>query len=699
MKSRTSFLNKGFVLNDFRKYSWVAVVYTLALLFIIPLNIIMMCSNDDIYKDAVKNLLLINNPETQATLMLAVPVVLAVLLFRYLQVKISADALHSLPVKRSNIYRSHIFTGIILLILPVLITGAISILLNLFLDLGSYYSVNDVFRWMGITVLMNLVVFLACVLVGMLVGISTVQGILTYVLLFFPVGITVLLTCNLEFFIYGFMFNSDYQLDKLSPITRIFAGFNPLSERSMSSGEILIYMAICLVLFFLADYLYKIRNLENATQTIAFSKTRNVFKYGVTFCTMLLGGLYFQQTQQTIGWVVFGYLAGSLTGYVIAEIMLQKSLGFFKEVKNFKGYAVFSAIVIILMLGIRFDMIGYEKKLPPLDEIQQVYFSNSFYNYNLDKKYQTDFFSDQGNLEHIQQLHRRIIEDKDINYLNKNKEQKRSVIFIYQLSNGSTMTRGYQIAYDAYADYLKPICESEEYKKMHYDILHVNPDDVEKITLRPNMNTGSYKEAAILDPAEIEEAIAMMQLDAMNKTYELMTEQKEPWADVSILIANNKLHNYPKLFKDIEKRGGDGDKDKYIHTAWNKSDHLLENWLQEKGYDRKARILPEEISYLLVEKIENRDQWEEFRRTGHFKDEQTADDKKVKRLEIRDKSQIETCLREYGDRWLLDYSFTQDNEGIGGYIIGFYGIDNHNLDYGSFAGDNVPDFVKEFFEE
>ncbi|KAF1086753.1 hypothetical protein SPSYN_00472 [Sporotomaculum syntrophicum] len=78
------------------------------------------------------------------------------------------------------------------------------------------------------------------------------------------------------------------------------------------------------------------------------------------------------------------------------------------------------------------------------------------------------------------------------------------------------MTRDYQIIYDEYANFLKPIYESEEYKKMHYDILQVNPDDVEKITLRPNMSTGKHKELVILEPTDVEEA----GVDQINASWE-----------------------------------------------------------------------------------------------------------------------------------------------------------------------------------
>jgi len=165
------------------------------------------------------------------------------------------------------------------------------------------------------------------------------------------------------------------------------------------------------------------------------------------------------------------------------------------------------------------------------------------------------------------------------------------------------------------------------------------------------------------------------------------------------LIANNKLDIYPKLVESQPQTTEQYDRDKHIHASWHKHDYLLENWLQEKGYYQKARILPEEISYAVVEKIESRDQWEEKRMRGFNLETENAGDEKVKRLEITDKNQIETCLREYRYHWLLGETLTSNNESDDRYLIGFYGEDQEHLEYGSFAGDNVPDFIKAYFAE
>lgn len=700
MPSKTSCLNKAFLQHDFRKYSWVAVVYTLALFFAVPLKMIMLQGNRHIVdKSIYKSIFLLQGQQWQYLLIWAVPVGLAILLFRYLHVKTAADTLHSLPVKRSAIYRSHILAGLVLLVVPVLITGLITIILNPLLNPGDFYGPLDVLRWMGLTTLFNWTIFLACVFVGLLVGISTLQGVLTYIMLLFPAGITALVSYNLQLLVYGFQFDPGQQLNKLSPLIRITEGFNPQHAQSMGSSEVLIYLALGLVFYLLADYLYRIRNLEAAGQSIAFPQIHSIFKYGVTFCSMLLGGAYFFATQQTMGWTIFGYVAGSLAGYIIALTVLQKSLGFFKEAKSYYGFAAFGAAIMILLLAVNFDLVGYEKRQPDLEKVQEIYFSNGFYGYNRG----TAFFSDPDNLQQIHAMHQSIMANKKPSWRTDNFNQTQSAVFVYHLKNGRTMTRGYQITEADYADHLKPIYESREYKEMYFNILQAQPADVDKITLWPEMRTGDYKEAVILDPGEIKEAVEIMQQDVMRATYEQMTGQREPWARISLLIADDKQGNYPKMLEPMAETrplGPNGEPEAmHINHAWQKYDELLEDWLQEKGYLAKARILPEQISYAMVEKITSREQWDEMRRAGDW-DNQRGE--KIQRFKITDKNQIENCLREYRSQWLLDKFLSPgvpdatDNQI---YLIRFYGQDQEHLQTGSFIGDQVPDFIKDYFTE
>lgn len=680
MKSKISFFNKGIIFDDIRRFGWISIAYTLALFFIVPLKILMYYENEQLGKDIIKGIFALKNTGFQAFLIIGIPVLLAIFLFRYMQVKVSTDMIHSLPIKRTTIYRTHVFIGILILVIPVVIIGIISVFLNITLGLDQYYSFYDVIQWAQITILMDLVFFFACVFVGMLVGSSVLQGGLTYILLFLPLGLTLLLIENLNIFVYGFMGSIEQQVSRLSPIARIFDGFyidsNNRINNSMSMKEVLVYSIICVVLYFISKVIYNKRKLESASQSIAFKSVQYILRYGITFCSMLVGGLYFQGSERNMHWMFFGFIIASLIGYLIAEMIIKKSLWVFRSIK---GYVIYVAAMLVIMLGINFDVVGYENKVPSLDKVQSVYFSDSFYKMNYEK-YDGDKYFDNNNISNILELHKQIIKEKGLNKYSKNK-QGRAIIIAYVLKDGSKLQRGYSsISYEEYSKYLKPIYESKEYKKNNYDVLGVDPLDVEKITINPSMKIN--KQAVIIKPEDIKEAIEVIKQDINSETYENMNTSNAPWAEMEFMISDNKLKKYPKL----DENGRNG-RDNKIHASWEKSYKLFEEWLKKKGYLENSRVLPKDISYVVVEKVENSKQVEEKINGKHL------NEKDVKRLEIKDKNQIETCLRNYSP------PYGKYGESNGKYLIGFYGEDKLNIEYGTFSEKNVPDVVKSYFNK
>ncbi|MBC2580731.1 DUF6449 domain-containing protein [Clostridium sp. DJ247] len=680
MKSKTSFFSKGIILDDIRRFGWISIVHALALFFVVPLKILMLHSSEQvnkeiISKEIIKNMFYLTYTQFQSFLIIIVPVLLGIFLFRYMQVKTSTDMIHSLPVKRSVLYRSHVAVGIISLIIPVVVIAIISIFLNKTLDLGQYYRIYDVVQWCGITILFNLVFFFVSVLVGMIVGSSVLQGVLTYILLFLPIGLTLLVTESLNTFVYGFMNNISQDISRLSPIARIFQGFQDYHNinRKISITELIVYIVLCIIIYFLAEIIYNKRKMEAAAQSIAFKSLQYVFKYASSFCVMLLVGAYFKGTQGNIQWILFGFFIGSLIGYFAAEMIVKKSLWVFKSIK---GYIVYAVVIIVVMQGIKFDVIGYESKIPNINEVQSIYFSEGFNEYY--QKFNMYIYSDKKDLQSIHDFHKQLIQDKTKNKGVSNKN-KRSIVFQYTLKDGSKIQRGYYVSYDGYQKYFKPIYESNEYKSTTYDMLGVDVSDVEKITINPRLYVN--KQAIIIKPEDIKEAMEVLKQDISNETYEDMSKNKADWADMTFIIQNDKLKKYPRL--NDEARGN-----KEGHLAWKKSYKLFEQWLNKKGYLENSRVLPKDIEYAVVEKVDNDKQWEEKRRTGEYINKNNG-----KSFEIKDKNQIETCLRNY------ENLFAKYGGNNGKYVIGFYSTDKNKMEYGTFDEDSAPDFIKAYFSK
>jgi len=206
MKLKTSFFNQGILCNDFKSLGWIGAVYLLSLLLCIPLKIIMLYSNVGIARLSQDpyfylRMFLFNEP-LQLMLLIVAPVLTALLLFGYLQNGKAADMVHALPVKRETLYHTHILAGLIFLFVPLMITALVSWALVAGLAIPNV-SGSDIFTWLAVSLLFNLLYFMTGVATGMFTGLLSVQAVLSYILLLLPTGLTMLLLHNMSMYTYG----------------------------------------------------------------------------------------------------------------------------------------------------------------------------------------------------------------------------------------------------------------------------------------------------------------------------------------------------------------------------------------------------------------------------------------------------------------------------------------------------------------
>jgi ABC-2 type transport system permease protein len=660
MKLKISCFNKGVLRNDIKSFGWIGICYLLFLLFEVPFKILMINSNNAAHSTAFQDIFLYNN-----VLMLSIaviPVLTAILLFRYIQSKKSVDMIHCLPIKRVKLYDNHIFIGILILVVPVLITALSALLLKGALNLNTTdFTVKTIASWTGRTILFNIVIFLSSVLIGMFTGLSSAQGILTYIFLFLPRGLTPLINYNLNFFVYGFT-NDLYSVRHSvlatvsSPLEKYYFSnsipfYSPieryLAHTPMTSMEIFKYIIFCIVFYLVARFAYHKRSLEVASNAVPFKHLQPVFKYGLTFCCMLLGGIYFggiyfNGPKYRFYWVIFGYAIASLIGYIIAEIAITKSLRIFRHIK---GYFIYVIIIVLVLIGINSDIIGYEKRIPSLTNIESIYLDGAFY--TISENDQRGVYSEKETFNTIVKLHQKLITNKK--FFKYSSDSHKQVAILYNLKNGKQIKRQYNVSPQEYDEYLKPVYESKEYKKMYNVILNIDYNSsIDKISINPIF---ANKNVTITNPKEIKEAIEILKNDVLNETYKDIMAEDDVWAN--IIISSSDV-------KKIQR----------IDLSWKKSYKGFENWLKQKGYYTKARTMPEDVDYALIEK----------------RTDTPFENNNVKRLKIMDKSKLEICLTNFS------------NNSDGQYVLYLHMKNGANPRYLNFEDEDVPDFVKEYFK-
>ncbi len=694
MKSTTSFINKGVLYNDFKRYGWTGVVYLLAWLAALPLQLVMIYSRPEIIKahyNAATYLRVFEFDHSPVLLflLLMAPVLTGLLVFRYLQTGIAADMEHSLPIRRETLYNTHLLAGLVFLLIPIMITALVTwgVVAGLKID---FVQGQDILDWLKIALIASLLFFLSAVAVGMITGLSTLQGLLTYILLLVPSGLSLLVLHNLQMYVYGFA--GDFYmigLEQLTPLLRL-----PLSLSSLQSVEIIAYLLMSAGLYLMGGFLYRHRQIEAAGEAITFGVLRPIFKYSVTFCTMLLAGSYFYRTQQSIAWTYWGYFLGAALGYILIEILFHKSVHIF-DWRRFKGLGVYALIAAALLGLVHSDFTGYEKRLPQIDQLENVYMDNYFHPllYAEDSSYAEtrstprliSIYVNRDNIAHIVDLHREIIaqrEEAGITPLISPDTRQERICLAYQFKDGKKLYRYYAVDAELYKQHLKPIYESLEYKNHKFEVLRVNPVDAKLVDIRSQLGN---KRVSITDPQLIQEAIAVLQNDVKMQTYEEMSDARPPWGYIEITL--------PKT-QNIDTEGGiwpeatdsameAAPKSEYynITLPWEKSYLGLEGWLQSKGLYSQARLLPsEDIVHAIIEYAPQGVNEAEFRTMKADKIEA-----KPGQLKVTEADKIELCFYNY-----QEYA-------KGAIYKVFFQLKNGTVLIGILTPSSAPDFVKQHF--
>jgi ABC-2 type transport system permease protein len=576
----------------------------------------------------------------QFVLVIVIPVLLAIFLFRFLQMKQASDFIHSLPITRRRIYVHMIGTGIGFMGLPILLTGSILILFHSAIDIERLYTMTDIWSWMGTTFILEALIFSVAVLLGMVTGLSAFQGLLTYIFLTLPVGLFVLFAANVKFLIAGF--SADYYLSaNMNGISPLLAA-TEMEKITFFSINTLIYSILTFLFLISSLFLYERRKLEHVSQAFVYPKIKPVFKFGLTLCMMLFAGLYFSETTGEPGWIFFGYAVGSMLGYYLGEMVLQKT---WRIRVNLKGYVAFIGAIIVLALIIKIDPLQYKAKIPDDKMISQIYIGDSplFFEDDDTSNNASNYLEEKENIEAIRLLHQEIIDKgKKVSIGEWNDGQ--SVFLMYELKNGKRLAREYHLQnYDSYMPLLAKIYESNEYKKMVNQVLNVSAGDVSKIKITASGQVD--KSITITDRQQLEAAVKALSEDLNNQSFAQMTSSFGDYASIEILLNN----------------------DKTIYMNWDSSYPRFSEWMVSTGQSEQARLMADDISYILVAKSDS------------------------KIYHTNSESELAQQIEQQPNRLKIDWN--------GEYSAAFFYKESRDVDIKSFSGEHVPDFILDHFNE
>lgn len=572
------FCNSSIIRQNLRQYGWIGILYTLALLFILPLQLFV---NGERLKEPVVLEGLFDLGMDIAAILIPFPIITGLFLSRYLQSKGSSDLIHSLPLRRSHLLSSYTLSGLLLLLPPIWITSVVTMLVRPLESNMYIYHGAEVWQWCLTLTVLTLFLFAFTMFVGICTGQTILQGVVTLILLVLPAAMLMFIDMHLNRYLYGYPDGVGARADitDWAPLLRIVdISYNPFSHT-----ELWVYALLSAAFLTLSFVLYRKRHSEKAGQAMAFTYFNPLFKAGVMLCSMLLALSYFGSIKQGTGWIVGSVAAGGVIGYILVEMVLRKSWHILNR-KLPLELAVYSILLGLLLYVPVSGLTGYETRVPASGKVSAV-FAGGNYDELTQRPYGANntplaeeaevYSKDPKYIEAVTALHHAVVTAKpgqDDLMWNYEYPTRYRFTLLYQLKNGGTLKRTYLVPTVGFEPELKAVMGHVDYKRVRYQISQMNKN-AESIRVS-NLN----KAFSISDPQEVREFKDILTREVLNMSYEDRVSDQRSRASIRVLQKPDQYGNQA-----------------YFSYEWYPSYHELGAWLEQKGYADKVRITAADV--------------------------------------------------------------------------------------------------------
>jgi len=330
-----------------------------------------------------------------AVVVFPLSILTAIAVFGYLHNLKASVFVSSLPITRTGLYITNWLSGLVLMLAPLLLVGG---LYGIVLD-GQLVTSLDYLRWVGALVASHFVFYSIAVFCTFLTGNPIMQafiyGVSSFIFLFFysiGTGLASLMVFGYSPTIYSSVYNYVVWLTPPLAIIRMIELMSPSMVISFSHAASispvllhwLIYLAFTALMVFFGWVLYRRRHIEVAGEVLVHKPVKSVFKYlmglltGILFTIILMIFVIEGQSNSIstlIVWLTLSTTIFGALGCLFAEILIQKRLRVWKT--TYKGIIVFVLSIAAVILFIRLDGTGFERRVPNQTNVVSVTVSDS----------------------------------------------------------------------------------------------------------------------------------------------------------------------------------------------------------------------------------------------------------------------------------------------------------------------------------
>lgn len=463
MKSKISFFNAGLFRSTLRRFWPLWTIHFAGWLLFLPVLTLM----NNLGPNRSTNFIfaICENAVFASSVVAFIMAILAAMaVFSFMYNSRSTGLIASLPVRREAIFGSAWLGGVFAVLASNLVIALLTFLFSLGATINTALAFKAAFTWLGVYSMQFILFYGIASLTAVMTGSIAVLPILYIIFNFLAVGMESIIRLDFSCLIWGMSNGSfDCVLDFLSPLVYMVGSFVPDVKYNTpyvadTLGSLLdrecvavtyshwlptvIYCLVGLIFSAAALMVFRKRRMESAGDVVAVRCMHPVFKYGVTVCSALCGGLLlytvlfalFESRSASVFIMILSMIIFAFIGYFGAKMLLEKSFHVFRG--SWVGFIVVCCLCAVFTLCCDLDVCGIGAYVPKEGSIKSI------------TVYQTGSVEDPAIIENYRQLHEKIVSYKDEYEHIVYSDDTESIMFEYKLKNGRTVSREYTLPMD-----------------------------------------------------------------------------------------------------------------------------------------------------------------------------------------------------------------------------------------------------------
>jgi len=455
-------VNKALLLEQLKRYWPIAALAMLGYLLLVVQSI--YTSNNTAQR--MIELMTMRNP-IMLVAMVAIPLFTALALFAYPYRTASVTAYHSLPMSRTQLFTTHVFVGLILMIGPLILFSIIILAMPVPLppSLGGiaaveagtiavHQTINNLPRvavFLLRTSLGFVMYFALCTLAATLAGNRIIALIWSAVIAFAPIALVALVGVIGSYYVFG-MNSLGIVEQRVIIFTHPIGWATGLHNLERSSLWFVYYAwYIFLTIIYLAGAYFtnRMRPHERAGDAVAFLPVKRIMIFLLAVMGMVILGVFWLIASGSRVGYYAGFIVGFIVAYFIAQMIAEKTFRVGHKVKYLFTYgAVAAGIYAVILLVTIFGFWGYVRRVPETAEITGVsVWRNQWEHHNATQSGMDHFITDPGTIAQIQYIHQGAVDRRGtmqgLLWGTDGTRTRIPLVIEYRLADGSTLMRSY----------------------------------------------------------------------------------------------------------------------------------------------------------------------------------------------------------------------------------------------------------------